>query len=479
MSSPPEVNAASGRTDGLLLALGAGLLYALAAPDLLWGTDSLALLHGVQTGETSHSTHLLYLPLVAAFARWGEMVGFDAFLCLRAASTLATAFGLWACHRASLALGADRRRAAALTVIIAATPAVAFFAMIVEIQGVFFAFIGLTWLAAARAVRRPGVWSVALLGLCTGLSSMAHSSGHLLPLLVGTFALMHSEALRKRCLLLGLVGGAAHAAIPVALSTLTGLPVLPALRASFQFVDIAARLSSPLGASTSIVLYEWFMPFMPLSLAVFAALRDHRLRKHFFALHGFLLVYGMLAWPLLAASWDERVMEHGGYFVPLVFPLAWLVLRPGRTRRVAWLAPAGLVVTLGLTWGEAIRQSDPFATEDALSVVGDGGAILLTHSSENVLELMLANPRVEIYRMDQITGVTARSQAINTAFDIMVAEAGESGLPVLMTGRLQEALEQNDLPVWQHIHRHYALRTRDRGDFEGDLIVRRTGKRPR
>jgi len=449
------------------------VIYTLLAPNMLWGGDSLSFLYSIQTGGSERVVHVLYLPAVTLLARWGDMFGLDAFLSLRAASTLSTSLGLWALHQAARNLGAGRRRAAGITLAIAATPAVAFFGMVVEVQGVFFGFAALAWLAVTHCIRHPGIPAVLILGLCTSLASMMHSSGQLLPLLLGVFALIECPALRRRWLVLGLAGTLAHVTVLLACNQFAGLPVLESLRASFAFVDVAARLTSPLGTSVSISLHEWLIPYAPLCLVAFAAVRNGGSRSLLIALHIVLLVYTAIAWPLLAASWGGNVMEHGGYFLPLAFPLAWLAIGPGDARRAVWLAPTGFAVALILVWGEAIRQSDRFPTEDVIAAAAQDDAIVLTHSSENVLQLMLSAPGLQIHRIDQTTGVAAESQAIYTAFDRFMERAVSEDRRVLMTDTLRSSLERNVIPLWSHVRKQYALQPRNWGAFSGYFLVAR------
>lgn len=447
-------------TDGLLIAACCGLAYGLLAPDLLWGSDSLTFLHSVASGGPPHTVHLLYVPIARLVAALGGQLGLDSFLSLRAASVVSTALGLLALHRAAALLGATRALAAAVTLTVAVTPAVAFFAMMVEIQGVFFGLASLAWLAAVRCRVRPSMPRVALLGAATGLAAMVHSSGNLLPLLLGVFLLLESAELRRRWLPAAVAGACGHVAVPVLLSLVGGLPVLFSLRKSFHFVNMASELASDQGTAAALVLlHEWLIPYAPLWLAAFMAWRAPGGMRRLLSLHALALVYLVMAWPLLSASWSGQVIEHGGYFLPLALPLAWLALGGSRpvAARALVLAPLGALIAAGLVWDEASRQSAPFPTEAAVEATAEADAVLLSHSSENVLGLMRRVPLLRVVRVDQITGITAGAGLITSGFNMFMQQNAARGQRILMTGTLWSALEQGQLPLWRHIRKHFRL----------------------
>ena len=98
-------------------------------------------------------------------------------------SAVATAIGAGLTHAASRVLGLNRADALLVAALTACTPAVMFYASVVELHGVFYAFAALGALRASHLIATPTVANAVLLGLATALAYCFHSTGHLLPLL--------------------------------------------------------------------------------------------------------------------------------------------------------------------------------------------------------------------------------------------------------------------------------------------------------
>ncbi|MFT7463511.1 MAG: hypothetical protein ACI9EF_001855 [Pseudohongiellaceae bacterium] len=461
--------------DSLLVAAAIGLVYSALAPNLLWGGDSLAYIRAVSTGEIDRSVHFLYLPFMRWAADLGAVFGFDAYLSLRAASSWATALGVGVLHQAAVLMGASRSRAVSVAVMLAVTPAVAFFGMIVEIPGVLFGATALVWLAAAMFVRKPQALTAAAMGLATGVAGSIHSSAHLMPLAVAAFCFVHTHLGMKRLLCFGAILGVAHVAWLVLLMVATDLLVLQSLQDSVALVELARELRVELGTTTSHTLHEWIIPYAPLSFVILGALRQVQHRRELMALAVSLLAYGVMAWPLLAATWSSQLVEHGGYYLALAFPLAWLGSAQYSLGVGKWLWTGGAILSATLLWGETLKETSAVIPAEMRSALGTEEATLLCHSSEDLLEVCRTLPSMVIYKADQVPGMAARREAIYISFDRLYDSGQRSGRDVFLTDALKNAMEQASIPLGVYIRKNYATEVLRAGGFVAHRVTRRPG----
>lgn len=457
-----------------LVAVLVGVAYTILAPDFLWGGDSVAFLRAVHEGETNRAAHFLYLPVVRMAVDLGALLGLDAFQCLRGASTLGTALGIGLLHRAALLLGASKGRAASIALMLATTPAVAFFGMIVEIPGVLMGASGLVFLAVACFLRAPSLRLAAVVGLATGSASCLHSSAHLMPLTVSVFCLARGARLDRRWLRFAVLCGLAHVSVLAVLALATELPVLQSLRNSGSFVDTALQLGSPLGTTKSYVFHEWIIPYAPLSLVIFSALRHRGQRLELAGLAFLAALYTALTWPLLAATWSTQLVEHGGYYITLAFPLAWLASSQYGASAGRWLWTGGAIMSAIMIWGESIKITSELDADDMSMALGAESATLLAHSSEGLLDLCRSLPDMEIHRLDQVTGVTARRDAVFRALDRLYLETQGRGEQLVLTATLRRELAGASIPIGWYIEHNFDFEVVSAGSFLGYVLEGRS-----
>jgi len=332
---------------------------------------------------------------------------------------------------------------------------------------------GLVFLAVAWFLRGPTMWSAAVVGFATGVASCVHSSAHLMPLTVTVFCLARGARLDRRWAGFAVLCGLAHVSVLGVMALATDLPVVQSLRSSGAFVDTALQLSSPMGATNSYVFHEWIIPYAPLSLVIFNALRHRGQRME---LAGFLFlaaIYTVITWPLLAATWSDQLVEHGGYYITLAFPLAWLASGQYGKSAGRWLWTGGAIMSAVMLWGECIKITTELDADDVSQALRSDSATLLTHSSEGLLELCRRLPDMEVHRLDQVTGVTARRDALFRALDILYAETKERGEKLALTASLRRELAEAAIPIGWYIEHNFDLEAASAGSFEGYVLVAR------
>lgn len=294
------------------LALGQGVLYGD-------GAEFMVLLH---SGSPGHKNHLAYIPLLRLAAQLGAPLGISAFVAARLCSQLGAALGVALLHLASCRLGLPRAQATWLTVLIASSPSLLFFASVVEVHAPYFACLGAAWLVTAHAARTPTAASGALLGASTALAYFGHASGLVLPgpLLLATWHLS-GRPLRTLWPL-------ATACAAVHLLLCLGVPWL---------LQNHGQTASPAGAARFMVWWgleivrqptlallviwdEWLLAYLPVSLLWLRAFGCARASAWVALLA--LCPYLALSLALLAVY-----REFGAYQHAVLWLFAWLTVR--------------------------------------------------------------------------------------------------------------------------------------------------------
>ncbi|MFQ5503562.1 MAG: hypothetical protein ACE5F1_02060 [Planctomycetota bacterium] len=310
--------------DSTLLTVAALLLFLLLGQDSFYKADGQGLVLALEHGEWRHHLHALYLPIVHGLAWILAPLELGTFRVATVASAGGTALGVFFLHRAALERGLSRVDALLAVLFVALSPAVLFFATVVELHGPFQAFAGLAWLGVSRLDRHARTSAAVGLGAATGLAALAHGTGHLLPalLLPWFFArqLSRRVALRRILTLAGIALGA-HVLLTLAaalLFLLLGIPTgnLPAFL-EFYVENLAGPDNIP-----HTLFGEWLVPFLPLSLLWIPALFERTPRVEAAAFGASLVLYLAAAFLLVG-----RGDEYGAYLLPLAYGAACLGVR--------------------------------------------------------------------------------------------------------------------------------------------------------
>ncbi|MFO1055253.1 MAG: hypothetical protein U1F36_23790 [Planctomycetota bacterium] len=430
--TPSPAAALAPARDAIAIALCAVVVYSLCAPRILYGPDAFTFFQMAQQGHATHWMHLLYVPILRLARTLGAPLGIAPFHAFVGASSVSTALGVAFCHRAAARLGADRRRAALTALVVACTPAVAFFAVLLEVQGVFFGAVGLAWLAGASFARRPSTARVVGIGLASGLAAMIHGSGHMLPVCVACIALALAD-LRGiafgRLVLWAALGALAHAAVPLTLALTTGLDPLTSVRNSANFVEGSAAGAGGLSHLGTILLDEWVYSFAPFCALIYLAARRRELRRMVLAIHVPLAAYLFVSWSLLGYTFGVHGIEHGAYFLPLAFPLAWATARalPVPVTLTACILSAAIG-----TWHvrhECDARPRQFESRAVVEALGSNRGLLVVRDAKEGELLSLDEPELALIPFDVIVGGSPRS------FEDIVAGIGAQIDGLLVLGR--------------------------------------------
>jgi len=165
------------RSDTLWCGLGALLLYAALRQQTLYSVDAHGfLLVTLKGGIDMSPTHFSYMPLLAACRELAAVTGSSLATIATLLSAFGTAVGVAFVHAANRRLGLSRAAALWTTAFVALTPAIVFFATVVEMHGQHFGLCGATFLATAAFAERPNVRAGIWLGLATGLGYAGHAT---------------------------------------------------------------------------------------------------------------------------------------------------------------------------------------------------------------------------------------------------------------------------------------------------------------
>lgn len=352
----------------LLLSVLAFAAYALLRRFTAHGSDVFFLLRWLDDG-TVHPQHPLYLVLARAL-RWAlGPVTADGMTALALLSALGAAVGVMGTHRAVLVHTADRGLARWSALVVAALPAVVFYATIGELQAPFFGGAGVAAWLVARWLGAGTVRAAVGAGVAVAAATLLHATGHLLvPLWASAFWWAGRErAARARC-----VGVAVFAAVHAGVYALglwlvrcTG-PVLPGDPASF--LSERAAVAAWLGFVPGALWWQWVLPFLPVSVLVV-----RRALWFWSAVAGYLLVSTMLA---------RGADEVGGYLLPLAIPGAMLALLP--LPRRAWpLVFAVAVLATGLQRALRPALAPDFGLAAAVDAAAEPTAWLVGDEGES------------------------------------------------------------------------------------------------
>jgi len=430
---PPRAAAA---TDSLLLMAGAFVLYRLLAQNSVHTSDTLYLLWKVRHGDVNHPWHLLVLyPPVwihALLARFGWLP----LASVRFTMALAAALGIGCLHRAALIHGAPRATAARAALCVAATPAVFYFATIIELQALCLACTGLATWAFARVGARPVAGRALLAGCSSGFAAAVHSTGQLLPLLFVTLGVAGWSRCSswRRGTALSLAIGASH------LLTFLALGWLARDRAHAVESTSVALLQTGLSALSvtgilSTTLHEWLLPFAPFSVAALViAGRNGCWRQ----LAGLLAcVGGCLLITFLLLGGEPSAIEFGAYLLPLALPMCWLSVQGATPARFRILLTIGVIGSLSaLVLHARARPVDAEFAADARRLATTQPMVILAGTDLELDSLGVFAPDLEVVDVRIQVGMQqSATEACRTAealFERVQSAAAAKGCAVVV-----------------------------------------------
>ncbi len=463
MDEPSEPTTTAPFRDALALGLIALVLGVALAPHVLWGPDAAALFQMVQQGTEAHWMHLLYVPIARGVLHLGTAIGLAPLRAIAGASALGTAIGIVLFHRAAAKLGATRSEALATALLTGTAPAVVFFGVLLEIQGVFVGFAALAWLAAVSLARRPDAMHVALLGLATGFAAMAHSSAHLLPILLAAFVLTRipRELLRPgRLAGWAAVGAVAHVTPALVIAATTHLPAIENLRLSFGYAN-SPIIDGGL-PPWHVLTHDWLLAFAPIAVTSYAALRSAAWRRTLLWLQLPLVLYLIVSWRILSTTWTQQDTEHGAYLLPFVFPFAWFTVRGLGARVAPWLAPIAMIVAVATLHGELATPPPSADPAGVVAAVDDPRGVVIVADAATADGVLLMAPDMVALRLDQLLQTPDSMVQDPARFDEQFAALQRAGRTVAFEEQVFAALDAGGLPLASHLRNTYRLERRER-----------------
>ncbi len=402
MTGPPHERSSHGGRppwrDGLWIGLAALACYVLLQQDTLYKADGHYQLIQVHGGRIEHPEHFLYSPVLYVWMHLLEALGVSIYRAGTLLSAVAMAIGVAISHRGFGVLGLSRARSALAAGLVATAPAIVFFATVVELHALFFAFASTAFVAAARLAERPTLRRGLVLGLATGVAYLTHATGILLVPMFGgmCLALALERGQRPVAMLRALVvAGVAYTVI------MFGMPLLLSWagfavsvgRASKHFFIYAQQHIGQLDLYPQSIWQDWVWRFLPLSVAWIpaACARSNRLLGLVFL--AAVLMYSTTTLAILGPK-----SEWGAYNLPLTWLAALLIARTGP----AWWTGATIVLGAVLAVVQVKQHdTDPsraFAQGVAEATAGRSAVIIIGNHLE-IEGILVHNPQLSIHHL--------------------------------------------------------------------------------
>lgn len=457
------VSIATDLTDGLLLSVGALVCYALLRQEAFINEDARVFVNSVGLGLPLSDVHPWYSAIAGAFTALVVPLGVSVFRSLELLSALGTTVGVFCFRRSLWHLQPDRRRRNLTAALCAFTPAVVFFATVVEIPGLLLAFAGASWWLTARCCSRPSWGRAVALGASTAVATMVHGTGHLLAGVAVAFlwtwpASRPVPRLRVACLVLG-----AHAAVFVALA------VFLAGGARRGSLDVFLGLDWwPVEYFAIAAGREWLLPFFPLSVLAIACLWSKRGRIPALAFLALALLYIGVTYVILPGTW-----ERGTYAVPLVYFGATLVGAHVTTRVLGWSVIAALIAAVVLVKEHDRAPPDLLPAEVIVGLASERMAIFVVAGVAESDAVLRVAPHIPVLRIGQLVASPLPPETLYAQFDQIVDASTAAGDGVCLSQGALDLVAASRPAFHHHVLERYELREVRSGSFVAYRLVRR------
>jgi len=464
----------SRRRDLLVTALVAGVAlvcYRLLAQQGLHFLDSRYLLFKVSTFATNHPWHAFALRPFVWVHEILAPLGCSAVDSCRWATALGGALLVAFSHRTAVTLALPRSQCVAVAVLVGCTPAVAYFATIIEFQAMAMAGAGAAvWTFVVLGRSNSTACALALGGI-TAIAAAAHSVCHLLgglwPLLA--FSNLWPRYSRRRVALLCTVAAATQAVVFGSMLMIIG--------GSAVSDHAAAELLTGAITHTHITSYgdriwsEFLLPFAPMSLLLVSAS---------------LRLFGK-AWPLLVSTAIGCTVchmllapigtaERGAYLLVLAIPFAVFAITTLPSR--CW--PLLLAVAIGLAgWlrheQATMRPCDPTIAAGASNLERQQPRTFVSGSIDVLDAFAVHAPGLQILDVSELTSPTSPEAHVTIAmFDRLLRATAPRQIVIdeqtWVDWRTNDSVELQYLST-QHIPAKYRVEVVISGNYRGVAIA--------
>lgn len=435
------------RLDGWLLAGALLALYCLLGQGSLYKVDGQALLWLSKDGATQHPYHTFYLYGLEQLKTVCAPLGLGLFETARLYSALSTALGMVFVHAACRQLGLGRLGCNVATLLVGTSPAVVFFATVVEVHGPFSLFAGAAWWGTALLLRRRTRWSAPLVGLCIGVAYLSHPTAALMVFMLPIFCL---EAARlpgaepfslRRSLVFTALAGAAMAVFILVVPRLlrAGLGTQASAEAAWHMLTNypGDELIAPL-RTAEIFAEEWLLPFFPATFLALASAFTSRAR-----LPLLLLMAGLVPHLLVAQLMLKGYSEGGAYLLPAALPtviLAMVVLARHRWLIVPAILTSAALAVVQVERHDASDRPRAFAAGLA-ELSGEQPFLLIAGHPHDIEGMLLCFEDLRPHWLGTTLGKSEPDlQAELEKLDDIIAELEKLGLATFMSTNALESL---------------------------------------
>lgn len=455
------------------------LIYALLGQDAMHGYDVYQILRAVDSGSFGHPRHVLAQYVMGGAWELLRPLGVSLYTVLLLLSAASSAVGVVLSHAAARTWGLEPRAAVWTALLVGACPAVFFFATVVEFHGLFFGFAGLAWLLFAAWVSRGGCgWPIAL-GLGTALAAGMHITGHALVFVFGClWCLLGFPRYRDTTRYPGVTwSGIALVAFAHAGGSLlldAGLSSGAGGVGGIALVQRELEASVREASLSDIVVREWLLAYIPISVLAFAGLRLPTWRP--VAIGFTVSALGYLA---MTAAVLRMEVEHGAYLLPLAFPGALLVA----VSATRWLPHLALIsVGFGI-YGVLTPENtvgDMTFARDALDYSESREVQIMVGGRDQLDGIVKIDPGAAVFsalaiglELDADLRITYTEAA--GGFDVIVAHARAEG-SFLVTPEALEVLTEHPNAICrrlatEHIPDRYTFEEVGNGTFRAFELI--------
>jgi len=448
------------------------LFYGALLQDHFVNQDARMFVNTMGMGLPTSGLHPLYGPVCGAIVTPLHTLGMPVYRAMTWVSALCTALAVWLAHAGCSALGEQRSRCALTAALFASTPAVVFFATVIEIPGVMLAFVGVAWWLACRFVRRPSPYLAVAIGMNTAVASLVHATGHVLPLVMLAFLWGWLPGGAWRPLRTAILLGGAHATVAL-LGKLWLSAGAPEGGIGGRPLDFFLGFERGFNwwLAMRSVWREWLLPFLPGSVLITAWLLRPHLRRPALALHAITAGYCAVSYVIIPVMW-----ERGTYALPVAFPVALLTAR-GLPRAGIGLA-AGVGLALGV-WLVRDHDRPPDAAERPADVVAmarevEGRALFLVAGPAESDPVLRSAAQVPLLQVGQLLVTTMTPNEACRGFDAYYTFLSQQQFAVFLTAGARAALSAFGGAITAHLDATYEMERHQSGALVSFRLRRRS-----
>ncbi len=448
---------------GACLGFLALVCYLAIRPSAFYG-DGPRIVFDLANGAVEWQNHVLFLRVLGPVTRWMGCTSLPLFDVLGIVSAAGTAVGVWSAYHVARVWLCDRNAAIRAALLCMVCPAWVLFSGVVEVHGLFMAFAGVALVLLVAGADRGGVLRIAGAGLATGTAQGVHATGALLVaigwFLIAAFgrrdrrgwgSIARSAGLLLASHVCSLVGIVACVAGSVGLARLGTHDAGPAtLSATLAGVN-AAR----------VVLWEFLLPFAPLSLTLLVACFRARDRLEHLALLSLVILYLVPTLTML-----HGLPEYGAYLLPLeVLVAVWI---GGKCGRRLWLCClAASVIVAAVLRVHVLEPESHAMPRDAVARIGGGGAaehdgpaiLIFTRDGADIIAFVRANPKLVWGEIERFVATQGSLEHARRALDQIVGQQDAGRVQVYLTASGWAAVQsRGDNPTMMGVHEHIVQR---------------------